>query len=46
MSGNLPYDDEYGKMIGEIKTKQRAPIERNFSSKLKNLVNRMLTIEV
>jgi hypothetical protein len=44
MSGKLPYDVPYGKMIGEIKTKQRAPIERNYSPQLRNLVDRMLTI--
>jgi hypothetical protein len=45
MSGDVPYKVSIAKMIKEIETKKRPPVEK-YSLRLNSLVDKMLTIEV
>jgi serine/threonine protein kinase len=45
MTGKFPYEASHSRMIPEIEKKQRSPLPTTYSSKLRDLVDKMLTID-
>ena len=45
MTGKFPYEASHSRMIAEIEKNHRTPLPDTYSLKLRDLVDRMLTID-